>query len=65
MYLAGIELNGINGMRHGLAQSWERKTPQQQAEHHHKFVVAAQNYVRKWGGTPGKEVYTVPYNGVV
>lgn len=65
MKLAGIPLTGNPNMYHGLMKSWEKKTPEQQAEHHPKFIQAEQNYIRKWGGKPFEETYTVPYNGAM
>lgn len=32
-------------------------------QHHHYFRVARSWYKRKWGGLPGSEVFTTPYNG--
>lgn len=40
-------------------------TPAQQMEHGRKFALAQNNYIRKWGGMPLQEIYTIPYNGGV
>lgn len=63
MKLLGIPTGGVY-MKHGLAQSWERKTEQQQNEHHGRFILAEANYVRKWGGRPCEEKFAVPYGGI-
>jgi hypothetical protein len=65
MRLASVSVTGISCLHHWLAQSWEKKTPEQQAEHHVRFVAAQQNYVKKWGGEPGHERFTTPYEAVV
>jgi GT2 family glycosyltransferase len=62
MHLAGIEQEGLACMHHGLAQSWEHKTEAQRADHHARFMVAQNNYGKKWGGLPGQEVFTAPYD---
>lgn len=65
MKLLGIPEKGISCMHHGLAQSWEKKTLEQQNEHHTKFLKAQANYVRKWGGLPRQERFLTPYNQAV
>lgn len=30
--------------------------------HHKKFIIARNNYIRKWGGAPGNEIYKTPFN---
>ena len=39
--------------------------PEQRAAHWSSFEVNKQRYARKWGGTPGRETYTIPFNGDV
>lgn len=55
MLLLGIPIVGISCMHHGLAQSWEKKTEAQRNDHHRRFMIAQDNYIKKWGGIPGKE----------
>lgn len=59
MVLAGVPIDGVF-MHHGLAQSWEKKTLEQQNDHHDRFRLAERNYIKKWGGLPDRETYTSP-----
>jgi GT2 family glycosyltransferase len=53
----------VEDIFHGGQQSWEYKSEAERQDHHQRFVLAQSNYLRKWGGLPGREVYTVPYDG--
>jgi GT2 family glycosyltransferase len=35
----------------------------EQADHWDRFAVAKQRYIAKWGGEPGRERYTIAFNG--
>ena len=60
--LAGIELHAVPGNYFHCGSAtlgkfdWTRKQM-----HHHNFRKNAEYYVRKWGGMPGDEQYTVPF----
>lgn len=64
MKMLGYDLKGIENCRLGHFQSATLKgySKQELEEHHRKFRIATQNYKKKWGGLPGKEIYTYPYN---
>ncbi len=50
MRLLGLPITMVTGaVNHGMAQTLERKTPEQIAEHHRKFVIVRENYRQKWG----------------
>lgn len=55
MAQAGLTITGIGCMKHGKSQSWSKKTIEQQADHHRRFILAQNNYITKWGGLPGQE----------
>lgn len=38
-------------------------TPEETELHHHQFRRNQEYFIRKWGGLPGEEVYTIPFNG--
>lgn len=38
-------------------------TPTQLEVHHRKFARNQDYYIQKWGDIPGKEIYTIPFNG--
>jgi GT2 family glycosyltransferase len=63
MILHDIPLIGIPNCRLGHAGSSTMSafTKEQSRNHHEKFKLAEQHYVRKWGGKPGKEKYKTPY----
>jgi len=65
MQLLGYNLNKVKACNVGHYSSATLKSynSQQTREHHMRFNIATENYVKKWGGLPGKEIYTVPYNG--
>jgi GT2 family glycosyltransferase len=52
----GAYVNHVNGG----SQSYLSLTPAQLEEHHRKFEIATQNYIKKWGGLPFKEILTTP-----
>ncbi len=62
--LAGVPVHRVEGdyFHKGSATlglfDWQRRQM-----HHHNFRKNAEYYVRKWGGMPGDERYTVPFNG--
>lgn len=60
--LLGMSVASIGCMSHGLCQSWVKKTPEQQAAHHPQFHAAEARYIAKWGGKPGDETFTTPFN---
>jgi len=64
MRLAGIE--GVDcGAEaiHATSSTLKAFSPQEQMEHHKKFALAQSNYIKKWGGMPLQEKFTVPYGG--
>jgi GT2 family glycosyltransferase len=64
MLKVGYDLKGIPDSRLGHVGSATLKayTPEEMEAHHRKFFRAKINYVRKWGGEPGHELYDTPYN---
>ena len=38
-------------------------TDVEKSAHHENFRLNKQYYTKKWGGTPGKESYSIPFNG--
>jgi hypothetical protein len=48
---------------HVGSATYKSYTDEQMAAHHKKFLLAKQNYIAKWGGTPHEEKFTVPYDG--
>jgi GT2 family glycosyltransferase len=60
--LAGIPMHPVEGQYFHCGSAtlgrfdWTRKQM-----HHHNFRKNAEYYVRKWGGMPGDERYTVPF----
>lgn len=42
------------------SSTFKAYTPAQLAEHHKRFKVAGDNYVKKWGGRPGAETFLSP-----
>lgn len=56
MALAGIAITGVEaGFDHITNSSINAYTPRQMAEHHRKFVIAHDNYYRKWPELKPKE----------
>jgi GT2 family glycosyltransferase len=62
MLMNGIHLIGIGNCRlgHSGSSTLNGFIGAEQRNHHLKFKTAEKNYVRKWGGVPGKETLTVP-----
>lgn len=52
----------IEFIHHG-SQTIKRMDPESQKKHHHNFSRVSRLYQAMWGGVPGKEIYTVPFNG--
>jgi len=48
--------------KHMISSTLKAFNSKQMAEHSIKFNIAQNNYIRKWGGLPGKEKYRTPYN---
>lgn len=63
MKLLQVPIVGVTCLTHIPCQSWVKKTTAQQNDHHPRFILAEQNYIKKWGGKPFEETFTVPYNG--
>ncbi len=61
--LLGIEPHAINSdmIEHLGSATLKAMTKEQTEEHHRRFNIAKRNYLFKWGGLPGKEIYKVPY----
>ncbi len=45
---------------HQGSSTLEKYSQKERQEHHRKFKLARDNYIKKWGGLPGKETLTVP-----
>ena len=45
----------------GGSQTMKQYNPAQTQEHHRRFRLATQNYVKKWGGMPFHETREIPY----
>lgn len=58
----GIVESGAEAIHVGSA-TIKAMDPEQMRQHHLRFVLAQQNYTRKWGGLPGNETFTTPYGG--
>lgn len=67
MHLAGVPQTFVDDAivihHEGGSQTYRSYTPEQMDAHHEKFRIARENYIRKWGGEPHHETFTVPYNG--
>lgn len=50
---------------HMVSVTLKRMTPERQNQHHRDFERNRDRYIRKWGGLPYHEVYTVPWNGAI
>lgn len=61
MLFKGYDLKTVENCRLGHTQSSTIKRLNI-TEHHIKFRLAQSNYIKKWGGLPGAEVYDTPYN---
>ncbi len=54
MIMAGVPITGVNcGVEHLGSQTLERNSPAEWTAHHEKFLIAQENFVKKWGRTPG------------
>lgn len=64
MTLAGFRLEIAEGcmVTHGGSSTIKKLSQHDRAEHNRKFTLAQANFVKKWGGTPGRERYTRPYD---
>lgn len=51
-------------VQHGLSSTLKALTPAEMQGHHIRFEGAKTRYSTKWGGLPGDEVYSSPYNGL-
>lgn len=62
--LVGFKLRGVAGCNvdHLGSSTLKSYTPEEMNEHHTKFQLAERNYSIMWGGLPGYETYTTPYN---
>lgn len=65
MKLAGFELTRLDCQaNHGEGSATLKAfTNEETALHHHQFRRNQEYFVRKWGGLPGSEVYTTPFDG--
>jgi GT2 family glycosyltransferase len=65
MELAGIiEVGDPDvGVTHLGSATLKAFTPEQSREHNRRFGLAQMNYIKKWGGLPHKETFTIPYGG--
>jgi len=61
MLFKGYDLKAITDCRIGHHSSSTLKRLNM-TEHHLRFQLAQQNYIRKWGDLPGHEKYDTPYN---
>jgi GT2 family glycosyltransferase len=61
-----FDLKSVDNCRLGHVGSatFRAMTDEQVEEHHIKFRFAQANYIKKWGGTPGNEKFTNPYNEI-
>jgi GT2 family glycosyltransferase len=57
----GISAAPDSVVEHPVSSTLRAFSPDELAEHHRKFRTAQGNYRRKWGGLPGNEVFTTPY----
>lgn len=67
MYLAGVNLKALPVVENGMVFHEGSKTLKNFSDaekqiHHKKFNLAKDNFVKKWGGEPGREKYLTPYN---
>lgn len=50
---------------HVGSSTLKRYTADETLQHHSQFRANRDYYYRKWGGLPGEEVYTAPFNGKI
>jgi hypothetical protein len=62
--LQGLTVNIIQGCytAHQSSSTLKKFTEGEKSLHHTRFKTAKTNYKNKWGGLPGEESYTTPYN---
>jgi GT2 family glycosyltransferase len=60
----GYDIKGVPDCRikHEGSATLDSYTLFEMERHHERFRLAQRNYVAKWGGLPGKERFTIPYN---
>ena len=46
----------------GGSRTMNTLSPSRLQAHHMRFNLATENYIKKWGGLPDEELFTVPYN---
>jgi GT2 family glycosyltransferase len=64
MKLAGAtEAIAPCGYDHVNSATIQKYTPKQKEAHHERFKRLRSYYVKKWGGMPGSEAYTIPFDG--
>jgi GT2 family glycosyltransferase len=65
MKLKGYDIKSINGckVKHVGSATIKKFTILEQNMHHGKFEAAKYRYLIKWGGIPGKEKFTEPFDG--
>jgi len=65
MYLKGYGLHGAPEVfiNHVGSATLKMYSDKEKKEHNAKFQLAQSNYLKKWGGLPGKEKYREAYNG--
>ena len=65
MKLAGIKTMTVPlaGMNHVGSATLKSFSGDEMKQHHASFEALRKLYVRKWGGQPGHEVFTAPYDG--
>jgi GT2 family glycosyltransferase len=65
MILAGISMDKFDcgaSAYHDTSSTLKAFNNKEMQEHHRKFGIAQNNYIKKWGGLPGNEKYKTPYN---
>jgi GT2 family glycosyltransferase len=69
-YLYRMRLLGLSplsvpgaGYHHRVSATIKAIPPDQLPSHHRNFEVLRQHYIAKWGGEPGEERFTSPFNG--
>lgn len=64
MLLLGVPLQPVYNCNliHRGSQTVKNYTPEQLEDHHRRFRLAEENYIKKWGGKPHHEIYLRPYN---
>jgi len=58
----GLDVSPFVDVGHYHSATLKHMNVAQTNEHHKKFQLARENYVRKWGGQPWEEKYTTPFN---